>query len=63
MGRYNLRQLCVFVLACGVYFGGLPQLYIRGLREGGTDDVAAFTFEAILAWIVPGEPSMSTGDR
>jgi hypothetical protein len=52
MGRYGLRQLCVFVLACGLYFGGIPQMYFLGLRGTGADDVVAFTFEAVLAWLL-----------
>ena len=52
MGRYGLRQLCVFVLACGVYFGGIPHMYFLGLRGIGADDVAAFAFEAVLAWLL-----------
>jgi hypothetical protein len=52
MGRYGLRQLCAFVLACGVYFGGLPHMYFLRLRGTGADDFAAFAFEAILAWLL-----------
>jgi hypothetical protein len=52
MGRYDLRQLCAFVLACGVYFGGLPHMYLLGLRGTGADDLAAFAFEAVLAWFL-----------
>jgi hypothetical protein len=52
MGRYGLRQLCAFVIACGVYFGGLPHMYFLRLRGIGADDFAAFAFEAILAWLL-----------
>jgi hypothetical protein len=52
MGRYDLRQLCVFVLACGIYFGGLPHMYFSGLRGTGADDLVAFAFEAVLAWLL-----------
>ena len=52
MARYDLRQLCAFVLACGVYFGGLPHMYFLGLRGSGADDFAAFVFEAVLAWLL-----------
>ena len=52
MGRYGLRQLCAFVLACGVYFGGIPHMYFLGLRGIGTDDFVAFAFEAVLAWLL-----------
>ena len=49
MGRYSLRQLCSFVVACGVYFGGIPHMYFVRLRGHG-DDVVAFASEAVLAW-------------
>jgi hypothetical protein len=52
MGRYGLRQLCAFVLACGVYFGGIPHMYLVHLRGIGADDFAAFAFEAVLAWLL-----------
>jgi hypothetical protein len=52
MGRYDLRQLCAFVLACGVYFGGLPHMYFIGLRATGVEDFSAFAIEAVLAWIL-----------
>lgn len=52
MGRYGIRQLCAFVLACGVYFGGLPHMYSAHLRGIGADDFAAFAFEAVLAWLL-----------
>jgi len=52
MGRYGLRQLCVFVLACGVYFGGMPHMYSLGDRATTAGDFAAFAFEAILAWLL-----------
>jgi hypothetical protein len=52
MKRYGLRQLCVFVLACGVYFGGLPHMVLLGQRGVGADDFAAFAFEAALAWLL-----------
>jgi hypothetical protein len=52
MGRYGLRQLCAFVLACGVYFGGIPHMYFLGLRGIGADDFVAFAFEAVLAWLL-----------
>ena len=52
MGRHGLRQLCVFVLACGVYFGGVPHMYFLGLRGTGADDIVAFAFEAALAWLL-----------
>jgi len=52
MGRYGLRQLCAFVLACGAYFGGIPHMYFLGLRGIGADDFAAFAFEAVLAWLL-----------
>jgi hypothetical protein len=53
MGRYGLRQLCAFVLACGVYFGGIPHMYFLRLRGIGADDfVAFFAFEAVLAWLL-----------
>jgi hypothetical protein len=52
MGRYGLRQLCAFVLACGVYFGGIPHMYFLRLSRGiGADDLA-FAFEAVLAWLL-----------
>lgn len=54
MGRYGLRQLCVFVLACGVYLGGLPHMYFLVLRGIGGDDVVAFVFEAVLEWLLLG---------
>ncbi len=49
MGRYGLRQLFAFVLACGVYFGGIPHMYFLRLRGIGADDFVAFAFEAVLA--------------
>ena len=52
MGRYGLRQLCSFVLACGVYFGGIPHMYFLRLRGIGGDDFLAFAFEAVLAWLL-----------
>ena len=52
MGRYGLRQLCAFVLACGVYFGGIPHMYFLRLRGIGADDFVAFAFEAVLAWLL-----------
>ncbi len=52
MGRYDLRQLCAFVLACGVYFGGLPHMYSVGLRGIGADDVVAFAVETATAWLL-----------
>ena len=52
MGRYGLRQLCAFVLACGVYFGGIPHMYFLRLRGVGADDFVAFAFEAVLAWLL-----------
>jgi hypothetical protein len=52
MGRYGLRQLCAFVLACGVYFGGIPHMYTLRLRGIGADDFVAFAFEAVLAWLL-----------
>ena len=52
MGRYGLRQLCAFVLACGVYFGGIPHMYFFRLRVISSDDFVAFAFEAVLAWLL-----------
>ena len=52
MGRHGLRQLCVFVLACGVYFGGLPHMYFVRLRGIGADDFVAFAFESVLSWLL-----------
>lgn len=52
MGRYCLRQLCAFVLACGVFFGGIPHMYLLRLRGIGADDFAAFASEAVLAWLL-----------
>ena len=52
MGRFSLSQFCAFVVACGVYFGGLPQMYLRRMRGIGADDVVAFTSEATLAWLL-----------
>jgi hypothetical protein len=52
MGRYSLRQLCSFVVACGVYFGGIPHMYFVRLRGNGAADVVAFTSEAVLAWLL-----------
>ncbi len=52
MGRYDLRQLCAFVLACGVYFGGLPHMYLLALRGIGANVFVAFAFEAVLAWLL-----------
>jgi len=54
MGRYGLRQLCVLVLACGVYFGGIPRMYFLRLRGVGADDFVAFAFEAVLSWLLLG---------
>jgi hypothetical protein len=51
MGRYSLRQLCSFVVACGVYFGGIPHMYFVRLRGHG-DDVVAFASEAVVAWLL-----------
>lgn len=51
MGRYSLRQLCSFVVACGVYFGGIPHMFF--VRLGGrADDVVAFASEAVLVWVL-----------
>ena len=52
MGHYSLRQLSAFVLACGVYFGGLPHMYFVGLRATGVDAFMAMTIEAVLAWLL-----------
>ena len=52
MGRYSLRQLCSFVVACGVYFGGIPHMYFVRLRGHGADDVVAFASGAVLAWLL-----------
>jgi hypothetical protein len=52
MGRYGLRQLCAFVLACGVYFGELPHMFLLGPLGIGADDFVAFAFEAVLAWLL-----------
>jgi hypothetical protein len=52
MGRYSLRQLSSFVVACGVYFGGIPHMYFVRLRGHGADDVVAFASEAVLAWLL-----------
>ena len=52
MGRYSLRQLCSFVVACGVYFGGIPHMYLVRLRGRGADDVVAFASEAVPAWLL-----------
>jgi hypothetical protein len=52
MGRYSLCQLCSFVVACGVYFGGIPHMYFVRLRGHGADDVVAFASEAVVAWLV-----------
>jgi hypothetical protein len=52
MGRYGLRQLCAFVLACGVYFGGIPRMYFLGLRGISADAFVAFAFETVLAWLL-----------
>ena len=52
MGRYSLRQLCSFVVACGVYFGGIPHMYFVRLRGRGADDVVAFASEAVVAWLL-----------
>jgi hypothetical protein len=51
MGRHGLRQLCAFVLACGVYFGGIPRMFFLRPRGIGADD-SAFAFEAALAWLL-----------
>jgi hypothetical protein len=52
MGRYSLCQLCSFVVACGVYFGGIPHMYFVRLRGHGADDAVAFASEAVLAWLL-----------
>ncbi len=52
MDRYSLRQLCSFVVACGVYIGGIPHMYSVRLRGQGADDVVAFASEAVLAWLL-----------
>ena len=52
MGRHGLRQLGAFVLACGVYFGGIPHMFFHGLSGTGADDFAAFADEAVLAWLL-----------
>jgi hypothetical protein len=52
MGRYSLRQFCSFVVACGVYFGGIPHVYFARLRGHGAEDVVAFASEAVVAWIL-----------
>jgi hypothetical protein len=35
-----------------VYFGGLAQMYFLRLRAIGADDITAFVFEAVLAWLL-----------
>ena len=52
MGRYSIRQLSAFVVACGVYFGGMPHMYFLRLRGIGPEDFAAFASEAVLAWLL-----------
>jgi hypothetical protein len=52
MGRYDLRQLCVFVLACGAYFGGIPHMFLLGLGARDAEDFAAFAGEAVLTWVL-----------
>ena len=52
--HYSLRQLSAFVLACGVYFGGLPHMYSMGLHASGAHNFMAMTLEAVLAWILLG---------
>jgi hypothetical protein len=52
MGRYSLRQLCSLVVACGVYFGGIPHMYFVRLRGHGANDVVAFASEAVVAWLL-----------
>ena len=52
MGRFSLCQLCAFVVASGVYFGGIPQMYFRRMRGIGADDFVAFASEATLAWLL-----------
>jgi hypothetical protein len=52
MGRFSLRQLCSFVVACGVYVGGIPHLCFVRLRGHGPDDAVAFASEAVLAWLL-----------
>lgn len=52
MGRYSLCQLCSFVVACGVYFGGIPHMYFLRLRGIGADDLVACAFEGVLAWLL-----------
>jgi hypothetical protein len=51
MRRFSLRQLCSFVVACGVYFGGIPHMYFARLR-GHADDAVAFASEAVVAWLL-----------
>lgn len=51
MRRYNLRQLCSFVAACGIYSGGIPHMFFVRPR-GQTADGAAFASEAVLAWLL-----------
>ena len=52
MGRYSLCQLCSLVVACGVYFGGIPHMYFVRLRGHGADDAVAFASEAVVAWLL-----------
>jgi hypothetical protein len=52
MGRYSLRQLCVFVLSCGLYFGAIPHMFFLDRRGVGADDFVAFVFEAVLVWLL-----------
>ena len=52
MGRYGVLQLCSFVLACGVYFGGIAHMYFVGLRGIGADEFVAFASEAVVAWLL-----------
>ena len=61
MGRYGLRQLCVFVLACGVYFGGIPHMYFLGLAGSVPTTswrLLSRRFSRGFCW----RPSTSTGD-
>ncbi len=52
MGRYSLCQLCSFVIACGIYFGGIPYTYFVRLRGQGGGDVVAFASAAVLGWLL-----------
>jgi hypothetical protein len=51
MGRYSLRRFCAFVVACGVYSGGIPHMYLLRLLGHGAD-VVAFATEAVLVWLL-----------